>query len=418
MHGDRGRQLAVDAVEKGGVEMQGPQRERGLWSFLTWSFFLSQLAVGNAFAAGAAQAGSGIDVNAPGNATNSESAGTAPAGVPDFRVLAAAEPETSTTPSSTAQSQSSVASDGGKTGGIDQLDMTSDASLAMQAAGAYSSAAVSYVSPAAENAEGGAPSPEPLAGVAIDIEPPAVLSDVLSPVLGTVDDLLEGLGPTLDGLLVPIVETVDDFASVLGPTLDHTLSSIETLADGIVDGLQPTLDSLFAPIAGLGEGVSELIEPAGAVAGEIMALADPVIDAVQPALSSLTNVVAAAQPILEPVVEILPLNVGNGGLLDGIFDGSSATDTVASAGMLEFADDAGASGHDLFHAGSYTEYGIALHETSSGLENGVNDLLDDVAAPIGDLLVDNDDGNSDSLPTILGSLQHEIGLRGLGEGLI
>lgn len=276
MHGHRVRQLAVDAVEKGGVEMQGPQRERGLWSFLTWSFFLSQLAVGNAFAAGAAQAGSGIDVNAPGNATNSESAGTAPAGVPDFRVLAAAEPQSPVTPNSAAQSQSSAASEGGKAGGIEHLDMTSDAGLAAHAAWALGSAA--EMSPAVGN-EGGEPSPDALAGVALDVEPPAVLADVLSPALGTVDDLLDGLGPTLDGLLVPVVETVDDLASVLGPTLDHTLSSIETLADGIVDGLQPTLDSLFAPIDGLAEGVSELIEPAGVVAEEIMALADPVIDA-------------------------------------------------------------------------------------------------------------------------------------------
>ena len=80
------RELARDAAERNGM-VEKPRRERGLWSFLTWSFFLSQLAVGNAFASGAAQAAN----SAPDTSTSDGSAQAAASaassrGSPDFRI--------------------------------------------------------------------------------------------------------------------------------------------------------------------------------------------------------------------------------------------------------------------------------------------------------------------------------------------
>lgn len=444
---DRVRQLAADtAAAKGGTVMHGPRRERGLWSFLTWSFFLSQLAVGSAFAGGAAQAGRGVDLSAPDGAASPGTAAAHALGAHDFHHSGTGEPHSGTALGAAAHAQADAGLAGTKIGGIEQLDLTSDASLPMQAAVSGSADRASDdVLPVTDSDSSAILSPS-TPSIDTVIETPSVQDSLLPPILETIDDLVDGLGPTLDGLLMPVVETVDDLASVLGPTLDQVLSPVETLIDGLVGVLEPSLDPLLAPVASLADGVGELIAPVGGIAGELLALADPVVDIVDPVLSPVTNVAGAAEPILdpvldiaapmldlvepvtdpllqplapvaEPVLDILPLNIGNGGLLSGILGNADGTDAVASHGMLQFTADAGSAGHDLFEAGTYTEYGLALHETSSDGESGAGDLLGNVAMSIGTLLDDDDDADS-GLPTLIGSLQHEIGLRSLGDGLI
>ncbi len=444
---DRVRQLSADAAfTKGGTTMQAPQRERGLWSFLTWSFFLSQLAIGNAFSAGAAQAGTGVDLNAPDGTASPSSAANA-LGTPDFRAVSMSEPGSAGPPVAAAQVMTGTVNADAKPAVIEQVDQASDAGVATQAALARSSGASEV---AASDAASGTLPPESVPGVVPGIEIPTVvelppvLGGVLPPILETVDNLLDGLGPTLDGLLVPVVETVEDLAGALGPTLDHVLAPGVSVVDGLVGGLQPTLDPLLAPVASIADGLGEALEPIGSVAGEIIGLANPVFDAAESVLSPFMNVVDAAQPILdpvlevaapvvnliepvvepllqplapalEPVVEILPLSIGNSGLLSGI--GGGGSDAVASSGSLEFALSANVTAHDLFQAGIYTEFGITLHETSAGDEIDGGDLLGNVTEMVGSLLGDVEDAGQ-GLPAAIGNLAHEIGLRGLGEGLI
>ena len=68
-------------------------------------------------------------------------------------------------------------------------------------------------------------------------------------------------------------------------------------------------------------------------------------------------------------------------------------------------------------AGVYTEFGITLQESPLDVaEQTGDDLIGNVAVPIADLIDHADDANT--LPSLLGSLQHEGALRGFGEGLI
>ncbi len=442
---DHVRQISANAPSgKSSATMQGPQRERGLWSFLTWSFFLAQMAVGNAFAAGAAQAGSAADLNAPDSAGNSSNGANA-LGTPDFGAVSLGEPQPEVVPVAAAQLQANALNAAAKVGGIEQLDMTSDAGLAARAAMAQSAEASEDAQAVGEDGGSTTLPPDSSAGVIPDIDLPPIVG--LPPLLDTVGDVVQGLGDTLEGALVPVVETVEDLASVLGPTLEHVLSPVSTLVDNVVDGLQSTADPLLAPVANLAEGIGgEIIEPIGSVAGEIMALADPILDAVEPVLSPIMNVVDAAEPILDPVVnavapvadlvepfvqpvleplapvaepvlEILPLDIGNSGLLGGLFGVRGEADVVAGSGSLEFAADAKASGYDLFQAGTYTEFGIALQGTPAGDTAAAGELAGNVAEVVGSLLDDVTDSGND-LPSLIGSLQHEIGIRGLGEGLI
>jgi hypothetical protein len=442
------RELARDAAESRGMTMR-PRRERGLWSFLTWSFFLSQLAVGNAFASGAAQAaGSLADADAHEGSSQGAAAGSGFPGTPDFRIEAASESQSATPSGGTTTVHADAVYAADKAGGIEHLDFAS-ADTVVQSEMQPNSATFTSVAPASEG-DGVAIAVDDPSGVdtTIDlpqiVEVPPVLGEVLPQVLETVDGLVDNFGPTLDGLLVPVVETVEDLAGVLGPTLDLALSPVETLADNITGALGETLDPVLAPVAGLAEGISDLVEPVGGVAGELIGLADPVIDTVAPILSPVSDIVEAAQPLLDPVfeiaapvvdlvepfaepllqpvapvlasaLEILPLGASTSGLLDSL-TGGGETDAVGLPGGIEFAVEVEAGGYDLVQAGAYTEFGITLHETSVDVGGEAGDLIGNVAEPIGDLIDDTHDGNA--MPGLLGHLQHETALRGLGEGLI
>lgn len=440
------RELAREAAERSGAAM-GPRRERGLWSFLTWSFFLSQLAAGSAFASGAAQTGSNTtDMSAPEGSSQATATAASFHATPDFRVEAASEAQPEAASSGAASVGMDAIHAADKAGGIERLDFTSDAGLDLQSA-TYS-AGMASTAPAAVSD-----------GVAIDaprdveavtdlpqiVELPPLLSEVLPPVIGTIDNIVDDLGSTLDDLFVPVVGTVEDLADALAPTLDDILSPVQGLTDGLVDGLESALAPGLSTIAGLTEDLGDFLAPVVGTAGDIIGLADPVFDIADSLLAPVTNIVEAAQPLLDPVVEIaapvvdliddvteplleplapvaqplldiLPQGLGNDGPLGNLFGGNNQTDAVGSPGGIAFAAEVEMAGYDLMEAGAYTELGITLHDTTLDVDSDAVELVGNVAEPVTDLIDDAHDGNV--LPSLLGSLQHEVALRGLGEGLI
>lgn len=443
------RELARDAVERGGMALR-PRRERGLWSFLTWSFFLSQLAAGNAFASGAAQAANAEDVSDPGDSSQATASAASFHGVPDFRMEAASELPPIAASSGATPAQTAAVHAAEKAGGIEQLDLTSDADLTQQSAMLPNSAAFVSTAPVAESDSSAIAVDMPYGSeTATDLpqiaEVPPLLTEMLPPVLDTIDNLVEDLGSTLDDLFVPVVGTVEDLADVLSPTLDQALSPVGTLADNITSVLGETLDPVLTTVAGVAEGVGDILQPVGGIAGELIGLADPLIEAVAPVLEPVSTLVAAAEPLLDPVLEvatpvvalvepvvepllqplapalapvleILPLGAATGGILNG-FIGDGETDAIGSPGGIALAVETDTGGYDLMEAGVYTEFGITLQESPLDIaERTGDDLTGNVAVPIADLIDHADDANT--LPSLLGSLQHEGALRGFGEGLI
>jgi hypothetical protein len=453
----RVRQLTFDsAIGNNGMAARGQHRERGLWRFLTWSFFLSQLAAGNAFAGGAAHAGNAIDLNAPDGGANGGAAGVGGVASFDFRPIGIDEQSMATPTSGAAQANSGPTIVDVKSGTIEMQDGNGDAASTVQVVLSGGDVALEGSPVVAGDPAVGGPVPGMPPNVDVVIESPPTLLDidlpnlgcVLPPVLETVDNLIESLGPTLDGLLVPVVATIEDLAGTLGQTLDHVLSPVENVMDGLVGGLAPTLDPLLAPVAAIADGVGELIEPVGQMAGEIMALADPITDLAEPLLAPVMNVVEATQPILapvldaaapvvdlvepvihpllqplapvaEPVLDLLPQNLGHGGLLGGLFAGGETGEAgaLAVSGALEFEAEANLAGYELFEAGGYTEFGLALHETAADSEPGTGDLVANIGAAVTTMIGD-DASDDNGLPSLITHLQHEVALRGLGEGLM
>jgi hypothetical protein len=426
---DRIRPIAQRPVSaKDGISIESPQRERGLWSFLTWAFFLSQLAVGNAFAGGAAQAANGIDSSALGNTTSTGIPATNALAPPDFRAFGSEETASAVLPVAAGQAHANESVPGPDFGIVERVDLAGDATTAV----ARPFATQGGSAPEGEANLPDAPHdvdlgivPFPIAEMPPDIGLPPVLTDLLPPIFETIDDLVDSLGPTLDGLLSPVVETVADLADALGPTLDQVLSPVEALVASAASAVLPVIESVLAPIENVIEGVGELLEPIVGDDGPIVALAAPVIDGIESILSPVVSVAEAAQPVIEPVLDVvepvldvvqpiigpilgnLPLGIG--------VDGES--DVVASPGELQFAADADVAGHDLFQAGVYTEYGLALQEVPAANGIDAGDLLVNIA-PTVDVLLGDDEHAGNHPPGLLGHLQHEAGLRLIGDGLI
>ena len=427
---ERVRYLAQKPVSvHGGMLMTGPQRERGMWSFLTWSFFLSQLAVGNAFAGGSAQAAGSVDASTPHTVPDPAVSTAVAPGTPDLRTSWGDESQSTPTSGTAAQAHSGPTSAAPDFGGVERVHLSDDANSAMR----------SFATPGGGLLQGGAAEPDvpvgeipgielppttelpPVAGLppVLDGFLPPVL-DTLPPILDTIDDLVEGLGPILGDILVPIVETVEDLGDVLGPVIDHVLAPVENVIENVIESAIDDVSGLIAPIGGAANEILELADPildhvdaalppiAGLV-DAIEPIADPILDTAAPIVDTLDSL----QPDDKPILGILPLNIG-GSLAMGAADGGG--DAVGLPGHIDFAVGSEPVVHELFQAGAYTEYGLAMQQAPAVAEGAVGELLVDIVAPLDAILGDGDDAGHGP-QAFFGHLQHETGLRGLGDGL-
>ena len=402
LNADRVRHFAPKpSAVKDGLLLKVPQRERGMWSFLTWSFFLSQLAVGNAFAGGSAHAATPFDPGAPSGADDTSASSANAPGTPDLSASSGEEGQSTHVPVAAAPQPSGPSAGAHEYGVAEHAQMTGDASPAPYTLASHDGGAI--VATAAE------PDMPPGELPGIDVPPiadvPPIL-DALPPILDTIDDLVEGLGPILDDILVPVVETIEDLGNVLDPVIDHVLVPVENVVDNVV----------------------ELTEPIDNVADQILELADPILDQVDAALPPVVDLVAAIEPaapildVVAPVLDVvdksilavLPLNVGGGMEAD---EADHALDVVGLPGQLDFAEDGEPIVHELIEAGAYTEYGLAMQQAPATLEAAVDDQLVDIVAPLDAVLGDGAEAGQGP-HALLGHLQHDAALRGLGDGLI
>lgn len=430
------RQPADDAIAASAVAA-GHGRERGLWSFLTWAFFLSQLTAANAFAGGGAQVGNGIDLKTAGDsAAGPGGTGSSAPGLGEGRPIGLDEPQAADVASGATSHRFGGESHELRADVAVPVDATGDAGHGALLTVAFNAGAPGDAQPGqgGNDAGTGALPSDPL--------PDATLGAPLG-------------SDIVPGLITPVVDLVEDLGSALSPVLGNVLSPVGAVVDGLVGGLQPVLDPLLSPVSELVQDVAALAEPVADVTGQVLHIADPVlasvgdavehvvglaepilapavnaiepiVDIAEPVVDAIAPVVAMADPVVEkileplspivepllqvlPVLEILPLGI------NGAPQGDGAEAVVTAGGSLEFENSVEASIYELFEAGSYTEYGVALQVPQSGGESGIEIELENVPTQLVTLLDDIDDGVH--LP-LIGSLQHDTGLRGLADGLL
>ena len=258
------------AERSGGLqERLFERREKGLWSFLTWSFFLSQMVGAEQASAGAARsAGTADEAGSTNDANAGPAAGHAflPPGLvalAEMQEAAAAQP---------AQSLAQVAAPPaflpdapaeftGPAGG----DSPDEASAMHNTSAALASPA--EISPGANAA-------------------PAVVS--LSPefggdVPGLGDALLQALGipPVVEEVIAPVVELVGD---VVGEVAAPVVGILGDVVGDVVQVLDPVVEQVVAPVIGIvGDLVEQVVAPAVSIVGDVV-----------------EQVVA---PVIEPVLE-------------------------------------------------------------------------------------------------------------------
>jgi hypothetical protein len=293
------------------------QREKGLWNFLTWSFFMAQvvaahqLTVASAIAAEAAQ-----DATASEAAVDPEAVAAAIAALNAFdgmdEQLSGGLALQSTDPGSAkvaavadvprhtvdADTTAEISEDGGRT-------HKSDIAATSQEGSSEIDALTLVVAP-----DGGVGSVlEPVIDVVDD-----VLDGVIPPVGGLVGGLVDVLDPVVDGVIAPVAGIAGDLVAALDPVLDGLVTPVAALTETLVGSLEPVLDPLLAPVTGLAGSVIELAEPvldavlvpAAGVIEEVLQSLDPVIDPVTGLASSIVAPLGdAVSPVVEAVAEVI-----------------------------------------------------------------------------------------------------------------
>jgi hypothetical protein len=402
---DQSQAAAVHAAER---------REKGLWTFLTWSFFLSQAIAADQALAASARAAQDGEESSRADHSPSEQFGAAPA---VFAPAASADPHEpgtkvpsqalATAPAPTplhlpeppafAGGRDAHHSDGGSA--------SQHASTAFWSPGAGASQVASIkpemsgptlggaqpgggVQPGGGTQPGGGNTPTVIpephgyggsGGVGPDL--PGPIGEILDPILDPIVDIVDGLIPPVlgivDGLLDPIVDVVD---ALIPPVLG--------IVDGLVDPLQgvveEVLDGVVGPVVGsVGHIVDSVVEPVLGTATEVMDnVVGPVLgvvqDVVDPAIGVVSGVVDHVVHVIEPVVE---------GLVTPVVDvvGDVVEDVVGIVEPIVDQAVAPVIGTVAAVVGSVTEgtlepAGCLMAATEGTLSNVLGDLVEGAAS--------------------------------------
>lgn len=396
------------------VDDKLPDRQRGMWSFLTWSFFLAQaVASHEAFAKGHAPGEGGLDGDGARNGAgdNAATKGLPPgmlAGVNGFDVdpaaaaqFAAALAAGAITPQMFAAFQSDPSLlkafiDALTGGGVGQIDQA----LLDAAFGDASSHDHGDVSDGGSHGETPFPS-GPIGGI--------TLPGIHLPIDVAIDLGLE-LGPDL-GLGLQVGHD--------GINLDLNAGSLLNLGLSLGGEGEPlSLDLLGLNVLGGEGGLISLtgdhgllpLGPALAPITQLTGLAHDLLDQpLQLATSTATSLVAPLVPPVTSLVGDALDAVGSTGLLAS---GGSIVQTATSLPLL----------NDLFAHGQHTDYGLELRSSASADDGPMHGSAGssitasvealDVVAIAGHAA----DGIGDMAGHLLPSVIEELNLRGFGDG--
>ena len=386
------------------------RREKGLWSFLTWSFFLSQV-VGaeQASAAATRPSGSADDTTSTSDAAVSQAATNAVRPLTAETQEAAADASVQNLAQAAAPSVFLAAAPAELTlPEVRSIDESSTVRLT-------SSAPESLVGnqPAANSAPAVIPHPE-LGSDAPGVGDLSLPTIEIPPVVGQV------IAPVMD----LVGEVVDDIGDVLDSVVDQVVAPVISIVGDVIQVLDPVVDHMVAPVIGIvGDVVGDVVQVLDPVVEQVIA---PVVQALDPVVAPVAEVL---EPLLAPVADIVGgplaslLGLGPGGGTPIIM-----TPVVAASSSSMDFEGAPAAGSlpldDLFSGGGYTDYNLALRgDVPAGANSAPGAILHDVADAAGDILgavtgsTSSDGGHGGhasthhiGLPSILG----DLGLHGLG----
>jgi hypothetical protein len=431
-------------VGAGGEGLAGqqkqPERQRGRWNFLTWSFFLAEVATGAQLLTTGAKAQENAD---PKFSTTHGEANAIHDGVSGNLGSAAMSADDGATAAPTGQIKASVAE-----GALSLLDLQHGGEpgefigeAGEGGAGAAGSGSSGGGSGSGSQADSGGPpsgsddpppgelppiadgpppgnfdppsgsfwpptsDSDPLPGAPNGDDPSSGLLPPIS-VGGTVSLLLE---TSLDQLTGVVDTTLDQLTGVLDHTLDHLakLPVVEAIGGFIGETVDGTLGQLTGLVGTVGEmtavigsGVDSSLNDLSAATGNTLStLTGDLTDAL-----NNSNLVAPALTIVPDLLEIAPLEQGQDISTGGTFSFPDAT----SATVLQI--------DDLFTGGRYTDYGLAVQTTDTA---GATAIVSPLSGDLADIITLNvpldspADGHESASHVALPSNIDELGVRDL-----
>lgn len=356
-----------------------PEHQRGMRSFLTWSFILAQIAAADQMAGSAAAATATTDLAAGQSISDTAIAST--------QVEPAADALAGPDKSADGPAASATASQVHDAAATSHGYSYADASIGQDHSGQHAASPVisagnfftSYQGGSEDSAPDDRGSRVPLApdtDIATTIDLGSIGVGVDSGLSNgvSIDISLPGINLDLDvplsvpGIVGPVFTTVGDLVT----TATDLVNPVLGVADGLVapvlataGDLVPTATELVNPVL---DAADELVEPVLTTAGDIVTTATSLVDPVLNVADGHLEPVLTSVGDLFPAVTALVAGDNLGGLhlsLDG---------AVGSAGIIELASDTDVtvtSADTMFEGTSYTDLNVSLQTSLPGLPSTV-----------------------------------------------
>ena len=333
------------------------RRERGLWTFLTWAFFLSQVIAADEAMGAASRPGAEEDTQSNSLREKVLEAGRS---APAFSapVDAALSPGSAfPVPPVSSQDVRPV-----------QLAPPNpfDVAAAHDAGPAHT--------PAAPHQNAVHSGTNSFLNAHPDVSADGNLGATVDPSGGITSPIVTTLDDVVDAVLTPILGTVGDVVSgVVGaahPVLDGLVDSVNFLG-GTVAALDPVVDQVVSPIVGGGDLLSDVLRLAGPDAVDTT-LADMGLDPIQTVGNLLGSDHEPAENAIGPAAsphiggEVL-------GSIDGAVGGLLSPLGLSSGRTIEFPTSGADHPHyEMMAGGSYTDYGLMLQRGDLPVSNSTS----------------------------------------------
>lgn len=307
-----------------------PERQKGLWSYLTWSFFLAQATAMSGFFSGQAEAS---DTAA---ATGSSVAGADSSNLLDLGSRWASGGSMSNGEPSIGNSISeSTTIVNASLNGADKMTALNGHPTFADQSGVVQTVAVTESMPFVSHVGSSSPpptnNPDPGHGV---VDPPDTHTptvpggeDPSGPIGGIVDPIIDIVDDVVDGVVAPVVGVVGDLVeSVVAPVVGLVGDVLEGVVGGVVAPVIEVVADVVAPVVEIvGDVVENVLAPVVGVVGDVVeGVVAPVVgvvgDVVGGVVAPVTSLVGdVVEDVVAPVTDALaPVTDVVGDLLGGL----------------------------------------------------------------------------------------------------
>jgi len=405
-----------------------PERQRGLWSFLTWSFFLANVLTASELMNGSAHAastdGDANSAHPSGSDDGNVTLGNDPSGM-QHTSLEGTSPVLLSDPNETKVAVNGMNAELSAAQGVEspvQVAALSATAMSLDAASSWASPVDGAGSPPGGDTGGiGAGGHDPGTTTIIEIIHDG--GNILGPVGTIVDTVTAPIVGAVGDVVYSVVPVVNEVVNTVTQTVASAVDTVDHLLGTVTSAVSDTVPAVVSDVAGIVTGIADA---ATGLADHALDTASNVVSDLTQTVSSLTSsasdvVDAALNTVTTTVSDTLPALVSDAtGLVTGVAD----TATTVVDHTLDTASNVVSDlGHTIDSAAStVTDTASTLVSDAGSAVSNLTDtgpiatLVSD-QSPVGTLLssATGSSDSSSSAPTdVLHSVTGALGLSSSG----